>query len=402
MNIEKQLNYLFRLERPGMKYDLKNIERLCVALGNPQNNFKSIHIAGTNGKGSTSVYTQSLLTTAGFRTGLFISPHVLKFNERISIDYKLIDDNYISEYISRYKELFNEIKPSFFEATTALAFKFFSDSKVDYAVIEAGLGGRLDSTNIINPEITCITTIGYDHMDYLGDTIEKISFEKAGIIKKNVPCIVGKMPVEALNVLKNVCNDKSSELILAENIDVNLNTPLDISTHQLMNLKKSCSIVKQMGIDLPDINLSYIRAGNNEAFRGRFEIINNDPLIIADVAHNVQALENLAHSLERVKYKKLYIIFGMMHDKDIATCAQEVENYGAEKIILSKANSPRAQLPVKLMTKFSQHEKIILSDNVTEAFQTARKFVKTGDLLLVTGSFYLCGDFLDTLSKFKF
>ena len=221
MNIEKQLNYLFRLERPGMKYDLKNIERLCVALGNPQNNFKSIHIAGTNGKWSTSVYTQSLLTTAGFRTGLFISPHVLKFNERISIDYKLIDDNYISEYISRYKELFNEIKPSFFEATTALAFKFFSDSKVDYAVIEAGLGGRLDSTNIINPEITCITTIGYDHMDYLGDTIEKISFEKAGIIKKNVPCIVGKMPVEALNVLKNVCNDKSSELILAENIDVN-------------------------------------------------------------------------------------------------------------------------------------------------------------------------------------
>ena len=402
MNIEQQLQYLFHLERAGMKYDLSNITRLCELLGNPQNDYKTIHIAGTNGKGSTAVFTQSLLTTSGYKTGLFVSPHVLKFNERISIDYSLISDEYILSYLEKYKNYFDVIKPSFFEATTALAFKYFSDMKVDYAVIETGLGGRLDSTNIIIPEVTCITTIGLDHKDYLGDTIEQIALEKAGIIKQGVPCVVGKMPVNALKVIDEVCKVKKSKLINSDEVILQFSELSEISELQQLNLKKACLICSEIQVKNLKIETAFTNALTNEAYRGRLEKVNDIPLIYVDVAHNEQAFEKLRHATTQFNYEKLYIIFGMMSDKDIPPCVLQIEMFNAEKIILTKANLPRAKNSEQLLSLFSQPGDSFVTQSLFDAFFLAKSFLNENDMLLVTGSFYVVGEFLEVLSQYKF
>lgn len=402
MNIEQQLHYLFHLERAGMKYDLSNITKLCELLGNPQNDYKTIHIAGTNGKGSTAVFTQSLLTTSGYKTGLFISPHVLRFNERISIDYSLISDEYILSYLENFKNYFDQIKPSFFEATTALAFKYFSDMNVEYAVIETGLGGRLDSTNIITPEVTCITTIGLDHKDYLGDTIEQIAFEKAGIIKHGVPCVVGKMPENALKVIEEVCEQKNSKLINSDEESIHFSELPSLSDLQQLNLKKACLICSQIPVKNLQVETAFAKALSNEAYRGRFEKVNDLPLIYVDVAHNEQAFEKLRQAMTRLKYEKLYIIFGMMSDKDIAPCVLQIEMFEAEKIILTQANIMRAKSSEELLTLFSQSGDCIVTQNLFDAFFSAKSFLNENDLLLVTGSFYVAGEFLEVLSQYKF
>lgn len=402
MNIEQQLHYLFHLERAGMKYDLSNITRLCGLLGNPQNDYRTIHIAGTNGKGSTAVFTQSLLSTSGYKTGLFISPHVLKFNERISIDYSLISDEYILSYLEKYKNYFDEIKPSFFEATTALAFKYFSDMKVDYAVIETGLGGRLDSTNIIIPDVTCITTIGFDHKDYLGDTIEQIAVEKAGIIKSDIPCVAGKMPDNAMKVIEEVCIKVNAKLIKSENECLEIPRLIGISELQQLNLKLAILICSQLPLKSIQIEKAFNNANSNEAYRGRFEKVNDSPRIYVDVAHNPQAIEKLRELISTLEYNQLYIIFGMMSDKDIPQCVLEVELFNPEKFILTKASLQRAENPENILRMFSDANRCIVTQNLFESYLAAKSLLNEKDILLVTGSFYVAGEFMEVLSQYKF
>ncbi len=191
MNYNETLDYLYSLQKSGIKFGLENTKKLLEFLGNPQNSFKSIHIAGTNGKGSTSSLIASVLSKLNYRVGLYTSPHLVRFNERIRIDGNEIEDSYLVDKVILLKDLIEKIKPTFFEVTTAIAFKYFADSNIDYAVIETGLGGRLDSTNVIMPEISIITKIDIDHKDFLGETIEKIAYEKGGIIKPNIPVVVG-------------------------------------------------------------------------------------------------------------------------------------------------------------------------------------------------------------------
>ena len=207
------IDYLFALERAGIKYNLNNIKKLSKASSDPHKKYKSIHIAGTNGKGAAASMISSVLQESKYKTGLYTSPHIKDFRERIRVNGKVIPKSYVVKFTEKHYKLIEKIKPSFFEATTAMAFKYFADSKVDFAVIECGLGGRLDSTNIIVPEISVITSISIDHSEYLGNTIKQITFEKSGIIKRNIPCVTGSLSVYSKNIIKKLCSRRNSLFI---------------------------------------------------------------------------------------------------------------------------------------------------------------------------------------------
>jgi dihydrofolate synthase/folylpolyglutamate synthase len=208
------INYLYSLQRFGIKLGLHNIERLLKLLQNPEEKFTSIHIAGTNGKGSTSSFIASILSSSGYKVGLYTSPHLVDFTERIRINGAPISRERVVEYVEILRDEINLLRATFFEVTTAIAFKYFADEKVDFAVVEVGLGGRLDSTNVIKPAVSVITTVSFDHMDVLGEAIEQIAFEKAGIIKEGVPSVTGCEDEKALDVIKKVANEKKSELVV--------------------------------------------------------------------------------------------------------------------------------------------------------------------------------------------
>ncbi|MCX6165350.1 MAG: Mur ligase family protein, partial [Ignavibacteriae bacterium] len=306
-NYKNCIEYLFSLERAGIKYDLKNIKKILDYISHPERNFKSVHIAGTNGKGSVASIINSVLIESGFKTGLYTSPHLIDFRERILVNGNMINKKYVVDFTNRLYDLFEEIKPSFFEATTALAFDFFANQNVEYAVIESGLGGRLDSTNVLKPEISIITGISIDHTEYLGNTIESIAYEKAGIIKRNIPCIAGKTENVAKRVIEKKCNTKKSEFIYAENLwnvnilkcredsmEINVNEinneenkiyisyPV-IGKYQVCNIKTAFtaldSIGRINGISFSEENIviGFKNVIVNSRFFGRFQKINNNP-----------------------------------------------------------------------------------------------------------------------------
>ena len=302
--------YLFGLERAGIKYDLKNIRTILKFLGNPERRFKSIHIAGTNGKGSVASIINSVLIEAGFNTGLYTSPHIIDFRERILINGILIPKNYVMDFTNRLYELMEEIKPSFFEATTAMAFEYFAGQKVDYAVIETGLGGRLDSTNVLKPIISVITGISIDHTEYLGNTIESIAFEKAGIIKRNIPCVTGKMEDKAKRIVINICKIKNSKILDAEKRvkakiiyrdedymkietgiigkKIILKYPVT-GNYQIRNVKTVLTALNEIGkIEKISFNEDILKSGfervkSNSKIFGRFQKISNNQKVVIDV-----------------------------------------------------------------------------------------------------------------------
>jgi dihydrofolate synthase / folylpolyglutamate synthase len=427
VNYKKCTDYLFDLERVGIKYDLNNIKAILKYLGNPERKFKSVHIAGTNGKGSVASIINSVLIESGINTGLYTSPHINDFRERILINGEMISKNYVIDFANRLYKLIEKIKPSFFEVSTAMAFEYFAKNDVDIAVIEAGLGGRLDSTNVLKPVVSVITGIAIDHTEYLGNTIESIAGEKAGIIKKRIPCVTGYMEKKAIEVIKGKCKKENSKMFYADDI---WKVSIDKHNEEYMNLKVSRSnyiknyieleypvpgkyqihniktgftaldiIGKSEGISFRE---EYIKSGvknliSNSKFFGRFQKVSEIPKIIIDVSHNVQGIKNIREILKNYKYKNLYIIFGMMKDKEYKKSLEELEKLDA-KIILTKPDYKRAEEPEVLYKSVKQKEKFGISENIQSAFKYLKKNTKKDDLILVTGSFFLVSEFVKSQS----
>src|SRR5580704_5725253 len=352
MDYPQTIEYLFtrlplfsRIGAAAYKADLTNIQTLSKQLGNPENKFKSIHVAGTNGKGSTSHMLAAILQKAGYKTGLYTSPHLRDFRERMRINGHMIPENNVMRFTERIKDSIELIEPSFFEITVAMAFDWFAEEQIDIAVIETGLGGRLDSTNIIIPEVSVITNISYDHMDLLGETLQKIAFEKAGIIKPGIPVVIGEEQAEIKNVFLQAANEKGSpihfasrkrfpgewkteeQLLYVQLTEVHNNTKknfhLDLpGLYQLKNIvtvAEVVSILNQKGFDIPDIAMQQAlkQVKSLTGLHGRWDILHERPLVVTDVGHNEEGMKAIANQIENTSYEELHIIIGIVKDKAI-------------------------------------------------------------------------------------
>ncbi|HOJ43286.1 MAG TPA: folylpolyglutamate synthase/dihydrofolate synthase family protein [Syntrophorhabdaceae bacterium] len=405
------MEYLTGLEDTGIIFGLDNITSILNAIGNPHERLRFIHVAGTNGKGSVATMLSSILEDAGYRVGKYTSPHLIRFNERIVINKKEIGDADIYEigcYIKECIERQNIGKRfSYFDFTTAMAFEYFYRMKVDVAVIEVGLGGRLDSTNVINPILCIITNIAKDHMDYLGSNLEDIAKEKAGIIKRGIPVITGAKGV-ALDVIEKKAmelkcpifregHEFSFKKIKEQTIDFSFKgrTYKDLfvslyGNHQLFNASLAiCGaiLLKEKGFNISDGAL-YGGLAKTE-WAGRLETVKKRPEIILDGAHNLHAIEAVITFIrDYYKDKNIVLIFGIMADKEYEGILKEIIPL-AHKVIFTKANTKRALSPYKL-ANFA--EKCYITDNVFDALKTAKDIAYEDDVILITGSLYIVGE----------
>lgn len=423
MQYKDVLEYLLQLETFGIKLGLENITRIETFLGNPHKAYPVIHIAGTNGKGSTAAIMESILANSGYRIGLYTSPHLVDFRERIRINGRLIDQKYITDFFNDMKEKFDIIKPTFFEATTALAFNYFRDEKVDLAVIETGLGGRFDSTNVVTPVASVITNIEIEHTKHLGSTISQIAAEKAGIIKNGIPVITAAGHMDAKRVIRQTCKQRKSNLISIFDEtqwviqDINeRNTELDIFTrsqkyynlrlalpgrHQLENAV--CAIVAAEQAEPLGIKLS--ATGAVLGFRdvkwpGRLQKFSKQPEVILDVGHNPAAMKILYEYFKEF-YKDRYVIavFGMLSDKDSNKMLTELNRF-VDVIIITKPTTDRAADP-ELLARQASHitSNFQVIPHVREAVNTARDHARAEDVVLITGSHYTVGEVLSQIEN---
>jgi len=418
MEYNQILQYLLELELFGVKLGLGNITRMLSLLGDPHKTYPTIHVAGTNGKGSTSAILASILSNSGYRVGLYTSPHLVDFRERIRVNDRLISKKYITDFFQTAKPLFEPVNPTFFEFVTALAFDFFRNEKVDIAVIETGLGGRLDATNVITPVVSVITNIDLEHTNQLGNQINQIAMEKAGVIKSGIPVVSAVKHQEARRVLRQVSQAKKSKLIsvfdetqwVIKEINES-NTELDIFTrsqkyynlrlalpgrHQLDNsvcALIAAEIAEAVGIKVTPTAVS---AGfRNIKWPGRLQRINHKPEIILDVGHNPAAMNVLwEYFAEFYKDRHIVAVFGILSDKDSAAMLQTLERF-TNTIILTKPMSDRAADPealAKEAAKITTNFQII--PHVREAYQAALEHADQADIVLITGSHYTVGEVL--------
>ncbi len=366
---------------------------LSAEYGDPHKAYKSVHVAGTNGKGSTTHTIASVLQEAGYKTGLYTSPHLKDFSERIRVNGKPIDEQYVVDFVENAKPLIDKLQPSFFEITTIMAFQYFKDMGVDVAVIETGLGGRLDSTNIITPLVSIITNVSFDHVAQLGNTLEKIAGEKAGIIKPGIPVVVGEAPEN----LRPIYESKGSPIIWAEDMefpDVEFELK---GLCQDKNKKTILASLEVLKLDL-DISAENIRQGmahvvENTGLMGRWQTIGTEPLIIADTAHNEGGIRYIAEQLKSMKYKTLRIVFGMVKDKDISTVLslmpKDAEYY------FTNASTQRSLPAAELQHMAAEYG---LSGNaypsVKEAFEAAKAASGAEDMIYVGGSNFVVAEVL--------
>ena len=328
MNYQETLSWMFnRLPmfqtqgKNALNNKLDNILTFTSALGNPQTKFKSLHIAGTNGKGSSSSMLASILQEAGYKVGLYTSPHLKDFRERIKIDGKEIPEDYVVNFISENKSFLEEHSLSFFEMTVGMAFSYFSEEKVDIAVIEVGLGGRFDSTNIIIPEVSLITNISKDHTDILGDTLPKIAFEKAGIIKQNVPVVISEYQEETAPVFTTRAKEMKAPIIFANHIETSLTTDLQ-GTYQEKNIKGVIAVIELLihqGWDITSENIAQglLHVVRNTNLKGRWQTLSSYPTIVCDTGHNVGGLTYVMEQLKKQTYTNLHIVVGFVKEKDV-------------------------------------------------------------------------------------
>ena len=328
MNYQETLSWMFnRLPmfqtqgKNALNNKLDNILTFTSALGNPQTKFKSLHIAGTNGKGSSSSMLASILQEAGYKVGLYTSPHLKDFRERIKIDGKEIPEDYVVNFISENKSFLEEHSLSFFEMTVGMAFSYFSEEKVDIAVIEVGLGGRFDSTNIIIPEVSLITNISKDHTDILGDTLPKIAFEKAGIIKQNVPVVISEYQEETAPVFTARAKEMKAPIIFANHIETSLTTDLQ-GAYQEKNIKGVIAVIELLihqGWDITSENIAQglLHVVRNTNLKGRWQTLSSYPTIVCDTGHNVGGLTYVMEQLKKQTYTHLHIVVGFVKEKDV-------------------------------------------------------------------------------------
>ena len=396
MNYKDTVKYLFsqlpmyqRTGAAAYKKDIGNIIEACNFLDNPHKRFKSIHIAGTNGKGSTAHLISSILQEAGFKTGLYTSPHLKDFRERIKINGMKISENDVISFVTTNKKNFEKINMSFFEYTVALAFDHFAKEKVDIAIIETGLGGRLDSTNIISPEISVITNIGYDHMNLLGNTLEQIAIEKAGIVKEKTPVLIGRKQIETETVFEEKASQKNTSVFYAKQNEVKFNVP----NYQKENINTSISAIKILDwkISNQEINDGIKNVNQNTGLRGRWETLSKNPKIICDTGHNVDGISNIINQLKQIKFNKLHIVFGTVNDKKINDILNLLPKDA--KYYFCKAKIDRALNADKLKSIANEYKLIGESfESVEKALLNAKNNAKKEDLIFIGGSTFVVAE----------
>lgn len=420
------LDYLYGLQRFGMKLGLRNIRSLLRDCGNPERQFFSIHIAGTNGKGSTSSMIAAVLQAAGHKTGLYTSPHLVRFNERIRIGGAMITDDDLVRYTKLFRPKIDSLNATFFEATTAIAFKYFADNNVRIAVVETGLGGRLDATNVLIPEISVITSISKDHTEQLGKTSRKIAFEKGGIIKRGRACLVGVENREAFHELRTISRKRRSPFLTLSGLNAtristtsggeqiltmrtekgvykNLHLPL-AGDHQIRNAKLAIAALEYLGtrgvnVPVPAIYEGFRHLRRLTGIHGRFEIIRRHPMIVLDVGHNRDGIAAVVQTLGKFQFRKLILIFGVMADKEYASMIQLLSTL--KPLVLAVQPSTERALSSDLIAslfrlkKCPAHSYHHLADAVRAALDVQRK----DDLLLISGSHYVAGEAVQALRK---
>jgi dihydrofolate synthase/folylpolyglutamate synthase len=419
-NYNKTLEYLYGLERFGIKLDLSNTISILKYLGHPHHKFPSVHIAGTNGKGSVAAIMQSVLSEAGYKTGIYTSPHLVDFRERIRINQRKINKDYILSFISGLKKQIEKNKYTFFETTTALAFNYFAQKNVDIAVVETGLGGRLDSTNVLSPQLTIITTLSLDHTKTLGKTLKQIAFEKAGVIKENVPTIVETDKKEALDVIRSICRKKKSEFLqvkrhskwkikgknlqatsflLSSNSREYRNLKIRMpGEHQVNNAATAILALEELKKKGWKISDHHIREGlKNVDWRARFEIFRKKPMVILDVAHNPEGIRTLIKTMdELIPHKKTIFIFGVMADKDYAQMLKQISKK-AELIFLTRPNYHRSATLKELEKAVKKNkQEFKLFEKIKDAYFYALKTTSPSDAICITGSHFTVGEFLSS------
>ena len=401
MNYQQTLDYLFsRLpmyQRQGAaayKADIGNIVAASKHLENPHKKFKSIHIAGTNGKGSTAHMLASILQESGYKVGLYTSPHLKDFRERIKINGKMILEKEVISFVEENKIIFKEMNFSFFEFTVAMAFDYFANQQVDIAIIETGLGGRLDSTNIINPELSIITNIGFDHTNLLGNTIQKIATEKGGIIKENTPVIIGRDKKEPTAIFKHIATTKKSKLIHTSTYN-NYETDLK-GDYQKENIATSVTAIQQLqkkGWDISEkeIQLGLLNTIKNTGLLGRWQVLNNTPLIICDTGHNEDGIKEITKQLATLDYKQLHFVFGTVNDKNLDIILPYLPKDA--KYYFCNANIIRAMNTDDLKQKAAKYQlKGRIFPSVKEALKCAKYNANPKDLIFVGGSTFVVAE----------
>lgn len=405
MTYQQTLDYLFsqlpmfqRVGASAYKADLNNTIELCNLLNNPQNKFKSIHIAGTNGKGSTSHMLASILQEAGYKVGLYTSPHLVDFRERIKINGVMISEESVIDFVKKHKTDFENINLSFFEWTVGLAFDYFSTQKVDVAVVETGLGGRLDSTNIITPELSIITNIAKDHMQFLGDTLEKIAVEKAGIIKPKVPVVIGETQKEIEQVFISKAKDLDSKIYFADQIIYRvLHSDLK-GSYQVKNIKTVLASIIQLqqnGYHVTEQNIKdgLLNVVKNTGLMGRWQTLGENPKIICDTGHNEAGIKEVVNQLQTLTYNKLHFILGAVNDKEIDSILELLPKHAV--YYFCQAKIPRALNVLELKNKAVAYNlKGNSYDSVKNAYNAAKRKSQNDDLIFIGGSTFIVAEVL--------
>lgn len=427
MNYQETLVWLFsqlpmyqRQGEAAYKADLNTTLELDKYFDHPHRKFKSIHVAGTNGKGSVSHLLASVLQESGYKVGLYTSPHLKDFRERIRINGQMVSENFVIKFVKNHRAKFEEIEPSFFEMTVAMAFDYFAKENIDVAVVEVGMGGRLDSTNIIQPDLSIITNIGLDHTSFLGNSLSEIAKEKAGIIKKDTPVVIGETQTETETVFKNFAKEKLTDIYFADKYYECNYAMLSIDNKQVFNIKKKTKIVfsdlkldllgtyqkknlltvlrsidllieKGYNIKTHSIYKGLERVSMNTSLQGRWQILGFNPTIVCDTAHNVDGITFVMNQLNQTPYKNLHIVVGVVDDKNIESIL-EILPKGA-KYYFTKANIPRALDQNILKEKANKFD--LTGDvygKVQEAFVSAKENAGVNDLIFIGGSTFVVAE----------
>ena len=393
-----QLPMYQRQGQSAFRKDLSNTIKLVEKLNHPERDFKSIHIAGTNGKGSTSHMIASILQEAGYKVGLYTSPHLKDFRERIKINGKEVSKQFVIGFINRNKSFFNQNSLSFFEMTVGMAFDYFSKKKVDIAVVEVGMGGRLDSTNVITPEVSVITNIGLDHVQFLGNRLEAIASEKAGIIKPNIPVVIGETQNETTAVFKNSAKKNKSKIVFADQQRTNLYQSDLTGSYQSKNIVTVINAIKELqkkGFIIKEnhIKIGLLNVVKNTGLMGRWQIMQTNPKVVCDTGHNKDGLKYVMKQLSTEVFNRLHIVFGVVNDKDVTSIIDLLPKKAT--YYFCKPNLPRgldAQELKKTLNAFGLKGEAY--NSVNEAYKRALHEASSNDFIFIGGSTFVVAEII--------
>lgn len=392
----KQLPMYQRQGASAYKPGLEKMQAFMAYLGNPHQAFSSVHVAGTNGKGSTAHMITSVLMEAGYTIGLYTSPHLKDFSERIRINGIAIETTFVVSFVQEHKDYFLEAQLSFFELTVGMSFAYFKEQQIDFAIVEVGLGGRLDATNIISPILAVITNIGFDHTQFLGDTLEAIAGEKAGIIKKNIPVVIGETQEETTAVFKATASNLMAPIIWADAVEVKP-YPTDLTgLYQKKNIQTT--VVALQTLNLDQLNEAHIRLGlqkvvSNTHLQGRWQILDNNPLVVADVTHNAAGFAYVIEQIKQTPYDKLHLVLGFVQYKDLELIFSQLPRDAS--YYFCAPNMVRAE-EVSVLMKLAEKYTLIAEvfNSVDLAYKSAAKNADNSDFIYVGGSTFVVAEIL--------